>query len=136
MKLKALVIGCFMGFCSSVMAGPQHMFPQAAGSKLTSSYAPAWASNCEIEIINRSYDDVRVFGMLDNGATLEPFIVYSFDYPHYISLYSNGYCHDGMELDIDTVNGQHVYASYVRGGQTLYVLPTYMNRVKAELRTK
>lgn len=136
MKLKSLVFGCFMGLCSSVMAGPKHMHSQTADSKISSSYAPAWASSCEIEIINRSYDDVRVFGMFEDGVGLEPFIIYSFEYPHYISLYYNGYCHDGMELDIDTVNGQHVYGNYVRGGTTIRVVPYLMNQVKAELHAK
>lgn len=136
MKLNAVVLGCMMGFSSALIAAPQHMHTQKADSKLTSSYAPTWANDCEIEIINRSYVDVRVSGMFDDGESLRPFITYSFGVPEYITLYYDGYCHDGMELDIDSVYGRHIYAGYVRGGQTVTIRPSFMNQVKAELKAR
>jgi len=128
MKLISLIFGCCAFLSSSVFAANQHNHAQ---EKVSTN--AAWAYGCEIEIINRSYEDVTVFGVFDDGYPLEPFNVYSFEAPHYISLYFNGYCHNGMELDIDTFNGEHVFSGYVRGGRTVRVVPYLMNQMKAEI---
>ena len=128
MKLNALFLGCMLGF-SSVHAANQHLHPQANPVGPTAQ----WAGSCEIEIINRSFSDVRVFGIFDDGVPLEPFNVYSFEPPQYIPLFYDGYCHRGMELDIDTLSGRHLFAGYVRAGMTLEV-KYELNEAKASLR--
>lgn len=131
MKLRSWVLGCFVCLSSSAFAANQHIHPQAKSPSLVT-----WADGCEIEIVNRSYADVNVFGIFDDGTPLEPFNIYSFELPHYISLYYNGYCHAGMELDIDTFGGEHVYAGYVSGGSTVRIVSYFLNQVKAELSKK
>ncbi len=129
MKLNAWVFGSMLGLFSSVHAANQHVHPQvdAVGP------SAQWAGSCEIEIINRSFSDMRVFGIFDDGIPLEPFNVYSFELPHYISLFYNGYCHRGMELDIDTFSGRHLFGDYVHAGMTVEIIYE-MNQAKALLR--
>lgn len=128
-KLNVFFLAGLLGFFSAAHAANQHVHPQADALKSSAN----WAGSCEIEIINRSFSDVRVFGLFDDGIPLEPFNVYSFELPHYISLYYNGYCHRGMELDIDTFNGMHVFGDYVRAGKTVEVF-TQMNQVNTLIR--
>lgn len=131
MKIIPWVFGVCACLSSSVFAANQHTYPQAKhDTKLT------WTDGCEIEIVNRSYADVSVFGIFDDGVRLDPFNIYSFELPHYISLYYNGYCHAGMELDIDTFGGEHIYSGYVRGGSTVRIVSYFMNQVKAHVQAK
>ena len=74
MKFSSLLLTCLLGLFSTAHATNQHAHPQALGAGVAANYA----NDCEIEIINRSYEHVRVFGMFDDGALLEPFNVYSF----------------------------------------------------------
>jgi len=130
MKLIALFLGCLCCLSSS-FASTRHSHPQtntAATQNMT------WAGNCEVEIINQSYMDVQVFGVFDDGADLDPFNIYSFSPAHYISLYYNGYCHAGIDLDIDTFTGYHVFGYYVRRGTTVLIVPDMMNRLRATIR--
>lgn len=127
MKFLSVVLGCCLSL--SVFASNQHRHVQSSGVA-----NPTWPYGCEIEIINRSYDDVTIFGVFDDGSLLEPFNIYSFESPHYISLYYDGYCHAGMEIDIDTFSGVHIYGGYVRVGRTIRIVPYLMNQVKAEIR--
>lgn len=129
MKLNAWILACMLGLCSLTHATNQHVYPKADAVGPSAQ----WAGSCEIEIINNSFSDVRVFGIFDDGMPLEPFNVYSFEQPHYISLFYNGYCHRGMELDIDTFSGRHIFGDYVRAGMTVEM--TYeMNQAKASVR--
>ena len=129
MKLNVFFLVGLLGLFSVAHAANQHLHPQADALKSSAK----WAGNCEIEIINRSFFDVRVFGIFDDGIPLEPFNVYGFELPHYISLYYNGYCHRGMELDIDTFSGLHVFGDYVRAGMTVEVV-NQMNQAHTLLR--
>jgi len=86
---------------------------------------------CEIEIINRSMEDVVVSGGLDSNVSLRPFVVYSYELPHYISLYYYGYCYSGMFLHIDTTSGRPIYDRYTPVGSTLYVR-SYQNALNVE----
>jgi hypothetical protein len=86
---------------------------------------------CEIEIINRSMEDVIVSGGLNGSVNLRPFVIYSYELPHYISLSYYGYCYSGMFLHIDTTNGRTLYDRYTQVGSTLYVR-SYQNTLKVE----
>lgn len=135
MKLIAWIGLCCLGLGSSVFAGNRHTYPETNNSvnQLVASDVK-WTDGCEIEIVNRSYVDVRVFGVFDDGTTLEPFNIYSFESPHYISLFYNGYCHAGMDLDMDTIRGYHVYSGYTRRGSTVLLLPDSLNQAKSVVR--
>lgn len=144
MKLKTFVLVCLLGLSSSLFAANQHIHANAQGTTEPAagamSQAPkkmGWPGYCEIEIINSSYDDVRVYGVFDDGIALEPFSIYSYESPHYISLYYYGYCHDGMDIYIDTFYGAHVYAGYVRRYSTIRVVPSmFGGKVEAKVQSK
>ena len=88
MKLKSLIFGLCISLCSSVFASNQHTHPQANNSdNKTTEKSAAWADYCEVEVINNSFSDLRVYGVFDDGSSLIPFTVYSFGAPQYISLY-------------------------------------------------
>lgn len=137
MKLKTLIFGLCVGLCSSVFAVSQTPLAQAnkADDRVPSKNV-SYPGYCEIEIINNSFDDIRVYGVYDDGATMIPFNMYSFEAPHYIPLYYYGYCHAGMNLYIDTFSGYHVYAGYTERRTTIRVVPYLANQLKAEVSTK
>ena len=91
---------------------------------------------CEVEIINSSYDNVTVYGRFDDGSSLIPFNIYSFERPYYISLYYYNYCHRDMFLDIVTFSGYHVYSGYTNTESTIRIVPYLANQVKAEVHAK
>ena len=138
MKFNALLIVGLLGFFSEVNAENLHLHAHPdslARPKPTDATVSAPSASpdhqvgvpgyCEIEIINRSYDDVRVSGVFDDGLGLVPFYAYSFGYPEYISLYYYGYCHDGMDLYIDTYYGRPVFSGYVSRWTTIRIVPEY-----------
>jgi len=137
MKLKPLIFGLCIGLCSSVFAtnealqSPVNDVENRAPLKKAS-----YPGYCEIEIINNSFDDIRVYGVYDDGASMTPFNMYSFEAPYYIPLYYYGYCHAGMNLYIDTFSGYHIYAGYTERRSTIRVVPYLANQLKAEVRMK
>ncbi len=131
MKSIALLLGCLLFLSSSLFASTRHNHPQVNAQ---ATQKMAWAGNCEVEINNQSYTDVQVFGVFDDGVYLDPFNIYSFSPSHYISLYYNGYCHAGIDLDIDTFTGYHVFGYYVRRGTTVLIVPDMMNRLRATIK--
>lgn len=138
MKFKALCLVVFLSlFSSTGFTTNLHVYPQTenntAVEKNNKLGLPGY---CEIEIINNSYSDLRINGIFDDGTSLQPFNVYSFESPHYISLYYYGYCHAGMDLDIDTLNGYHVFGGYVRTHSTIRIMPYLSNKAKAEIKAK
>lgn len=137
MKLKSLIIGLCISLCTSVFAANQHIHPKAtdnntkqAADKLT---YPAY---CEIEVINNSYDNVRVTGVFDDGTILPPFNVYSFESPHYISLFYYGYCHAGMNIYVDTWSGYRIYAAYTPVHTSVKVYPYLAKQLKVEAKPR
>lgn len=133
MKLTALFFGICVGTCPSIFAS--NTFPISAGT--TTKHAPpsqhaSFPGYCEIEIVNNSFDDIRVYGVFDDGALLEPINIYSFEAPYHIPLYYYGYCHAGMNLYIDTFTGYHVYAGYTERRSSIHV-PYYTNPLKVEV---
>ncbi len=125
MKPVTLFFVCILCLCSSVFATNRH-FPQQAGNQ--SVRGVMWDDECEVEILNHSFMDIRVSGVYDDGSVLYPFNVYSFEPAHYITLYFNGYCHDGIDLDIDTLQGVHIYGNYARRGATVRIGSNYMRQ--------
>lgn len=137
MKLKSLILGLCVSLCSTVFAANQHLHPQANTTEnKPAEKSVSWAGYCEIEIINNSFEDVRVYGVFDDGVALQPFNVYSFESPHYISLFYYGYCHAGMDIYIDTFSGYHLYAGYTERRSTIRIVPYLANQVKAEVKVK
>ncbi len=137
MKLNALIVGLCMSLCSTVFAANQHVHPDTDKSDTKPIEKNLkWPGYCEIEVINTSYDDVRVYGVFDDGLPLSPFNIYSFEAPHYISLYYYGYCHAGMNLYVDAWSGYHVYAGYTPRGSSIRIVPYLANQLKAEVHAK
>lgn len=87
MKLKSLLLVCFFSLFSSVFAANVHVNPKvdSADQKAIKSET-VYPGFCEIEIINDSFTDVRVYGTFDDGQTIN-FNMYRFEAPHYISLF-------------------------------------------------
>lgn len=137
MKLKILLLGLCVSISSSLFAGAPHLHPQANSTdKQSPAKGLTYAGYCDIEIINNSFDDVRVYGVFDDGSSLYPFNVYSWDAPASISLYYYGYCHSGMDLYINTFSGVPIYAGYTPRSSTIYITPFLRNQVKAEVRSR
>ena len=137
MKLRLVVLGLCVSLCASLFAGNQHGYPEEnSASTASSPKKVSWPGYCEIEVINNSYDDVRVYGVFDDGVLLQPFNIYSFEAAHYISLFYYGYCHAGMNLYIDTWSGYHVYSGYTPIRTTIHVVPYLTNQLKAEISKK
>lgn len=138
MKLKSITMGCLVALCSSAYAANNHVHPEDKSGEKAAA-APAvqakYAGFCEIEIINQSYDDVRVSGTFDDGYPLQPFTIYSYEAPHYISLFYYGYCHYGMNLYIDSYYGYTLYAAYTPRESTVRIVPYLKEKAKAELVT-
>ncbi|HHF7377507.1 hypothetical protein Lfee_0070 [Legionella feeleii] len=129
MKLKSLLFVSCLGLLTSVYAdNNRHVHPQAnadaaeAKSVMKRAMMPGY---CEIEVVNDGYDDIRVYGVFDDGTLLEPFNIYRYERPHYISLlYRDGdgvmRCHAGMRLDINTSSGWRLVARRAYVGETVY----------------
>lgn len=141
MKLKSLFFLVCMSLFSTGFAANAHQHPQVAqqgdqGEKKPTQEGLQYPAYCEIEIINDSYSNVTVYGTFDDGVSLVPFNVYSFESPHYISLWYYGYCHAGMDIRIRTFLGYTVYAGYTPTHTTIHLVPYLTNQVKAEVKKK
>ncbi len=134
MKFKKTLIGCMLALFSSAYADNHHIHPQQ-GNTSSENQMPSlqakYAGFCEIEIINQSYDDIRVNGVFDDGMPIEPFTIYSYESPHYISLYYYGYCHYGMNLYIDSFYGYNLYSGFTTRESTIRIVPYLKNKAKA-----
>ncbi len=141
MKLKIFTMSCLLALFSCSYASNIHLHPEdtnkaaekSATDKVVPSLKAKYAGFCEIEIVNNSFDDVRVYGTYDDGLPLIPFTHYSFEAPHYISMFYYGYCHYGMNLYIDSYYGYNLYSGYTQTGSTVRILPFLKNKAKAEL---
>lgn len=125
MRFKSIAMGCMLALISNVYSDNHHVHPQEKATPETAapSLQAQYAGYCEIEIINQSNDDVRVNGTFDDGSPLQPFTIYSYEAPHYISLFFYGYCHYGMDLYIDSYAGYHLYSGYIRRESTVRIVP-------------
>lgn len=121
---------------ATVFASNQHMHPEANSTEIKkTAKSIQWPGPCEIEIINRSYEFVQVYGEFDDGAWLR-FNIPPRDAAHYISLFYYGYCHTDMYLNITTLDGYPVYTGYPRPKTTIEVVPYFKNTLKAEVKSK
>jgi hypothetical protein len=128
MNLKTITAGCLFALMSSGYAATanHHVHPEDTSAQATTpvpSLKAKYAGYCEIEIINQSYDDVRVNGVFDDGKPLDSFSIYSYEAPHYISLYYYGYCHYGMNLYIDSYYGYNLYSAFTTRETTVRIYP-------------
>ncbi|HEL8434913.1 TPA: hypothetical protein U0D71_000105, partial [Legionella pneumophila] len=81
MKLKSLLfVVCFSLF-SNVFAANLHLHPKADNAdKKSIQKSVTYPGYCQIEIINQSFTDVRVFGTFDDGTTID-FNIYRYESP-------------------------------------------------------
>lgn len=138
MKFKSIAMACLLGFVSGTYADNRHVHPQDKNTTTTAvpSVKAKYAGYCEIEIINQSYDDVRVNGVFDDGLPLEPFTIYSYEAPHYISLFYYGYCHYGMDLYIDSYYGYNLYSGFTKRESTVRIVPYLKQNATADANVK
>lgn len=122
MKFKFALSILLFGFASLLFAGNYHSHPapqnqqQDAGEKRTPGY-------CEVEIINNSYDIMKVFATFDDLSGTQ-FDIYPFEAPHTISLYYYGYCHSNVYLEV-LAPYYRAYAGYLPVDHTLTIYPNY-----------
>lgn len=142
MKIRGLFLLAIFCLASSVFADNRHIHPSVKANSDTASAKKAMMPDyCEIEIINNSYDHVTIFGTFEDGATLIPFDIYRYEYPHYISLYYPDFdgvyrCHSTMFLHIETFDHYTLFSNYVRVGSTIRLLPFVGKTSKAEVQAK
>lgn len=127
MRLKIAAFIFLIPFISCSFAkNERHFLENQPENPSVSSTKASYADFCEIEIFNHSDEDVRVSGFLDNGVPLEPFTIYSYDQPYYISLYYYGHCHRGMNLMIESYFGYPIYQEYTRRQTTIRIVSSFM----------
>lgn len=122
MKLFAAILSSVLFFSPSSFATNHHFHANDKLEEKPKSSAITFPGYCEIEIVNRSFDNVRVYGVFDDGLSMDPFNVYSFELPHYIPLFYYGYCHDGMDLYIDSFSGYPIFSGYVPRATTIRIV--------------
>jgi len=132
MKLKSLLfIACFSLF-TNVFAANMHLHPKAdTADKQSIAKGVTFPGFCQIEIINDSFTDVRVFGTFDDGSIVD-FNIYRFESPHYISLFYNFYCHNSMYITIQSPF-YTIYSGWTNVNSTIRIVPYLNTKVKAEL---
>jgi hypothetical protein len=122
MKLKSLLFIVSLCLFSQVFAANLHLNPKADKEDQQSiQKGLTFPGYCQIEIINHSFTDVRVFGTFDDGAIVD-FNIYRFESPHYISLFYNFYCHSGMYLTIQSPF-YTIYSGWTDVNSTIRVVP-------------
>lgn len=135
MKLKSLLfVVCFSLF-TNVFAANLHMHPKAdSADKKSIEKGITYPGYCQIEIINDSFTDVRVFGTFDDGSMVD-FDIYRFESPHYISLFYNYYCHNSMYITIQSPY-YTLYSGWTDVNSTIHVVPYLNKQAKVELSTR
>lgn len=135
MKLKSLFAVLCFSLVTNVFAANMHMHPKAdAADQKTVSKSLTYPGFCQIEIINDSFMDLRVYGTFDDGSVVD-FNIYRYEAPHYISLYYYFYCHNGMYLTIQSPYNT-VYSGYTDVNSTIRIVPYLKKQAKAELSTR
>lgn len=135
MKCKILgLLWCIASSSLTFADTNHHVYPIAddAATPVSANKALKWPGYCEIEVINDSFTTVRVYGYFDDGMMMRPFNIYTFEYPHYISLFYYGYCHAGMDLYVDTRSGYPLYSGYTLNNTTIHIVP-YMAKEKPKV---
>ena len=139
MKFKSLFfIGC-LTLLSTAYADDRYIHPATTPADAKAAKNMMTPGYCEIEVLNRSYDDVRVYGVYDDFTPMKAFKVYSYGSAVYISLFYNGYCHSGMNLFVDNWDDDYnIFTGYVKTNTTLRIVPYYnlTNKLKVEILPK
>ncbi|MFI4918011.1 MAG: hypothetical protein ACHP65_00485 [Legionellales bacterium] len=154
MRLKSLLFVVCFSMLTNVFAINLHMNPNADSADQESAKqglsAPKVAKNglsapqaaaaakgvtypgyCEIEIINNSFTDVRVYGTFDDGSTVD-FNVYRYESPHYISLFYYFYCHSGMYITVQSPF-YTIYSGWANVNSTILVAPYFNKQAKVTI---
>jgi hypothetical protein len=108
--MKKWFISIIAGIISNLSfasAGITHSHPQTINQKLSAPNLEA--ASCLIKITNNSHSDITVSGRFDDGSMMQPFMIYAYENPHFISLFYYNICHGVMNLQIDTTNGMRLY---------------------------
>lgn len=135
MKLRSLLFIVCFGLFSNLFAANLHVNPKADTKDLnTINKGVTYPGYCQIEIINDSYTDVRVFGTFDDGATVD-FNIYRYESPHYISLFYNYYCHSGMYITIQSPF-YTIYSGWTQVNSTIHVVPYLKDQAKAQIKLR
>lgn len=111
--LLGIVIS-LIAFTSFASTSQYHLYPKAKieDLKLNTNNNAKAAPSCLIKITNDSHDDILIYGTFDDGTPLQPFIIYAYESSHYISLFYYGFCHAGMDINIETTSGLRLYNQY------------------------
>lgn len=123
MHIKPVLMACSLVIAATAVSAA----PNAHGSlhKGESVEAPADARlkrGYDIEVVNDSYDDLRVYAQYEDGCWIEPFNIYRYEYPHTIDTYHNGYFNN-MRVTIDTFRNYRVYDAITRPGSSVRIVP-------------
>jgi hypothetical protein len=130
MKLKAVLFLMCLGLLTHAMAANLYFHPRAT-QKDRNQFFPN--PDCYIELINDSYEDVNVYGIFDDGISVN-FSMYSFDAPYHIDLFYDSFCHSHMYLNIETYTGT-IYSGWTEVNTSFHIVP-YMHTLKAEVRAR
>jgi hypothetical protein len=109
-SMKKWIISVIAGIITNMSfasAGITHSHPQTINQKLSAPNLQAAA--CLIKITNDSNSDITVSGRFDDGSMMQPFMIFAYENPHFISLFYYNICHGVMNLQIDTTNGKRLY---------------------------
>jgi len=132
MKLKSLLLVICFSLFPQVFEANLHINSKANESdKKSIAKETTFPGYCEIEVINDSYSDVRVYGTYDDGSIVD-FNIYRFEAPHYISLYYYLYCHSGMYLTIQSSYGV-IYSAWTSVDSSIRIVPYLDKKAKIEL---
>ena len=112
-KIMMSILFCIVIFPGYAQSKNMHVFQLDSTKKKTQEALNIKAvPTCLIKISNDSHDDILVYGNFDDGTPLEPFIIYAYENPHFISLFYYNFCHAGMDIGIDTLSGLRLYHDY------------------------
>lgn len=132
MKLKSVLFVVFFSLFNSVFAANMHLNPAASSQDIkTVQKGISYPGYCQIEIINDSFTDVRVYGTFDDGEYLD-FNIYRYEAPHYISLFYGFGCHSGMYITIQSAFGT-IYSGWTDVNSTIRVVPYLAKQAKAQV---
>src|SRR5688572_28567254 len=134
MKLKSLLFKVCFSLFTNVFAANLHLHPKAdSEDKKSIQKGVTYPGYGQIEIINQSFTDVRVFGTFDDGAIVD-FNIYRYESPHYMSVVYNCYCHSGMYITIQSPY-YTIYSGWTKVNSASRVVP-YLKQAKAEISTR
>ena len=113
-SMKKWIVGVITGIITNMsfasIGMTTHSHPDFAKLTTKQINAPKLAAaTCLIKITNDSHSDIVVSGRFDDGSALQPFMIYAYENPHFISLFYYNICHGVMNLQIDTTDGMKLY---------------------------